>query len=87
MPAAGEHDASGGTVFFPACGYRWYNKFDVDEEIGKMGGYWLAGLGKNPQITAPEANAGAFTFHKNNISTYTIGTRTQGRAVRPVREK
>lgn len=87
MPAVGRHDTSGGTVFFPACGYRWNSKFDVPEDIGKMGGYWLAGLGKNKYITAPESNAGSFNFHKDYIATYDIGTRSEGKAVRPVREK
>lgn len=87
MPAVGEHNTSGGTVFFPSCGYRWYSKFDVDEGIGKMGGYWLAGLGKNQYVTKPESNAGAFSFSITVVSTYEIGTRSDGKAVRPVREK
>lgn len=87
MPAVGRHDTSGGTVFFPACGYRWYSKFYVPEDIGKMGSYWFAGLGKNKYITAPESNAGSFNFLKDYIATYDIGTRSDGKAVRPVREK
>lgn len=87
MPAVGEHNTSGGTVFFPACGLRWWNSFEVQELHANMGSYWLAGLGKNPYITEPAANAGAFTFQKDLIETYNIGTRSHGMAVRPVREK
>ena len=87
MPAVGEHDTSGGTVFFPACGFRWHSIFEVQEGLANHGGYWLAGLGKNPYITAPESNAGSFHFQKDIISTYEIGTRSYGMTVRPVREK
>ena len=87
MPAIGEHNTSGGTVFFPACGLRWWSSFVVDEQHANSGGYWLAGLGKNPHITEPKANAGAFSFQINVVSTYEIGTRSHGMAVRPVREK
>lgn len=52
-----------------------------------MGSYWFAGLGKNKYITAPESNAGSFNFLKDYIATYDIGTRSDGKAVRPVREK
>lgn len=87
MPAVGEHDTSGGTVFFPACGFRWYNIFEVQEGLANHGGYWLAGLGRNSYVYKPESNAGSFHFQKDIISTYDIGTRCEGRAVRPVREK
>lgn len=87
MPAVGKHDTSGETVFFPACGYRWWSIFEVQEGLANYGGYWLAGLGKNPYITAPEINAGGFVFHKDIIAIYDIGTRSCGMAVRPVREK
>lgn len=87
MPAVGEHDSSGGTVFFPACERRWWSTYVVTLTPGIIsGGYWLAGLGRNQYITSPAANAGAFTF-STSITTYDIGTRTYGMAVRPVREK
>lgn len=87
MPAVGEHDTLGGTVFFPACGYRWWSTFEVQEAIANYGGYWLAGLGRNPYVNKPELLAGSFNFRKEYLSTYDIGTRCEGRAVRPVREK
>ena len=69
--------SNGGTIFFPATGFRWDGDFGG---VGSEGSYWLSTLDEYPW--------GAFWLFLGLDGTdKLIGSRSVGRSVRPVRLK
>ena len=67
---------SGGTIFLPAAGYRWYDDLSY---AGDWGGYWSSSLGESYSDTA-----WTLYFGSGYVGTYYNG-RYGGQSVRPVR--
>lgn len=72
MPGEGRYDTAGGTIFYPAAGYRFSSGGRV-YEVGDVGMYWASDAG--------------FTFSKNNIAPIANNKRVTGMSLRPVRDE
>lgn len=71
MPGEGRYSTAGGTIFYPAAGYRFSSGGRV-YEVGDVGMYWASDAG--------------FTFSKNNIAPIANNKRVTGMSLRPVRD-
>ena len=78
MTGEGSYDTAGGTVFFPASGYRSTSSGTVSS-VGSIGYYWSA---------VPYSTSGGrdLLFSLLHIYPLTANHRTDGLPVRPVRE-
>lgn len=87
MTASGSYDATGGTIFLPACGQRTWSSFKLQSE--DQGQYWLANPFASSDVDYPYANARGFSFSNQKFFSLSGqgGSRTNGKAIRAVREK
>ena len=78
MTGEGSYDTAGGTIFFPASGYRSYSTGTAGS-VGSVGYYWSA---------VPGSTYGGRYLYFGSSSVGPLGSslRTYGFAVRPVQE-
>lgn len=78
MTGEGSYDTAGGTIFFPASGYR-YGSTGTARSVGSSGYYWSA--------VPYSANGGrSLGFTSSGVYPLYYSGRTDGFAVRPVQE-
>ena len=78
MPSEGSYDTAGGTIFFPASGYRNYST-GLAYDVGVNGSFWTA----VPLSTSLGRYLG---FSSSQLTPLNTERRSIGFAVRPVRE-
>ena len=78
MTGEGSYDTAGGTIFFPASGYRDYST-GTALGVGSFGYCWSA--------VPYSSNYGRYLgFYSSSVYPLSNGDRTYGFAVRPVQE-
>lgn len=78
MDGAGSYDTAGGTIFYPASGYRIYSTGVVDY-VGRGMVFWSAGPYSNDQSLYLSINS-------SSVRPLFYNYRSYGFAVRPVQE-
>lgn len=78
MTGEGSYDTAGGTIFFPASGYRYYSTGAV-HSVGSYGYFWSA-------VPNSTYNGRYLYFSSSSINPLNYNLRSYGFAVRPVQE-
>ena len=78
MTGEGSYDTAGGTIFFPASGYRNTSSGAVNY-VGGGGYFWSA-------VPISTSSGRYLDFSSSNIDPLSSGSRSYGFAVRPVQE-
>ena len=78
MTGEGSYDTAGGTIFFPALGYRSYSAGTVNN-VGSLGYFWSA-------VPYSTSYGRSLSFRSSYIYPLSINYRSDGFAVRPVQE-
>ena len=78
MTGEGSYDTAGGTIFFPASGYRSYST-GTAYGVGSYGYYWSA-------VPYSAGNGRSLHFRSSHVSPLGNDDRANGFAVRPVQE-
>lgn len=78
MTGEGSYDTAGGTIFFPASGYRSYSAGAVNG-VGSLGYFWSA-------VPYSTSYGRSLSFRLSYIYPLSINYRSDGFAVRPVQE-
>ena len=94
MPKEGEVDPSGGETYYPACGFRstLYNQktypYTADGKVSSIGsiGYYWSNTAKTDDGGTNETSY-CLDFFRSGVTPTTTHSRSNGCAVRPVREQ
>lgn len=78
MTGEGSYDTAGGTIFFPASGYRSYSAGTVNN-VGSLGYFWSA-------VPYSTSYGRSLSFRSSYIYPLSINYRSDGFVVRPVQE-
>ena len=78
MNGASSYDPAGGTIFYPASGYR-YSSSGALYYVGSYGYYWSA-------VPLSTSNGRSLYFGSTRVYPLSNGSRSSGFAVRPVQE-
>lgn len=78
MTGEGSYDTAGGTIFFPASGYRYYSTGAM-HSVGSYGYFWSA-------VPNSTYNGRYLYFSSSSINPLNYSLRSYGFAVRPVQE-